>query len=157
MEGSKHLCGGHAHRAFKRLSISPIWESTVLAGMEAPEIQALVDDLVYNEAIYWLMPLGSQAAGAGPQSQMCAFVRFAIFFLDPREEKIVLSAMKEAMISEIMGVEMQDLPALWSRWVHSVKELHNKRGGKDQWKLVLWSVTAGWHEVLGCEPERRRL
>ena len=143
-------------RAFTRLCQSQRWKDTVLGVSGPVDLQTVVNALIDEEGAEWLDALGSDSAKS-PQEEICAFARFAVIFLDPTEELIALNALREKLCAEITSVDPKNLPALWGRWVHSVKELHNKRGGKDEWKLVLWAITAGWHEVLGCEPERRRL
>ena len=145
-----------SHLALVRLCESQLWQNTVLGGADPADLQTVINALLTEEGAEWLDALGTDSVKS-PQEEICAFVRFAVIFLDPTEELIALNALREKLCVEVLSVGSKDLPALWGRWVQSVKTLHNKRGGKDQWKLVLWSVTAGWHEVLGCEPERRRL
>jgi hypothetical protein len=50
----------------------------------------------------------------------------------------------------------ESLAAVWAVVVETAKGHHNRRAAKDEWKLILWSVTAGWGDLLGAEPEHKR-
>lgn len=50
----------------------------------------------------------------------------------------------------------ESLAAVWEVVVETAKGHHNRRGAKDEWKLILWAVTAGWGDLIGAEPEQRK-
>ena len=68
----------------------------------------------------------------------------------------VADAARNAFCRELLGWPEGSHDLFWSRWEQSPRQLHRKCAGKDEWKLILWSVTAGWGDFFGADAERKR-
>ena len=51
----------------------------------------------------------------------------------------------------------ESLAAVWEVLIETAKGHHNRRGAKDEMKDILWAVNAGWGDLIGAEPERKRV
>jgi len=72
------------------------------------------------------------------------------------EQFPVADATRNAFCRELLGWPEGSHDLFWARWEQSPRQLHRKCAGKDEWKLILWSVTAGWGDFFGADAERKR-
>ena len=141
--------------ALERLTVSPYWRETVLGQATPEQLQSVINSLVEEgELCLWLKPLHSEEE-AGWKAEVAAMINFAVNFMDPVEDFVVLHSLSLALQAELLAARDEDLPALWARWIRSVRGISNKQGREARWKLILWAVNAGWNKELGSEPERR--
>ena len=68
----------------------------------------------------------------------------------------VADAARNAFCRELLEWPQGSHEEFWARWEQSPRQLHRKCAGKDEWKLILWSVTAGWGDFFGADAERKR-
>ena len=94
-------------------------------------------------------------ASPSPAEQVAGFVAVIATALD-LERFPIADAARNMFCQELLGWPRERLEEFWARWEQSPRQLHRKCAGKDEWKLILWSVTAGWGECFGAAPERKR-
>lgn len=93
------------------------------------------------------------SSAADDKDALCVFLPTMAALLSadlPGPAAWMLQVLADGVSREVWGgtLDVQDL-------LGTPKSLHNKRGGKEEWKLLLWAINAGWGDLIGMEPERR--
>ena len=136
-------------KALHRLAESPLFERAKVGSTEAAG--GLVIAAAEIETAF------SQDRG-GWRVQCGQFMIAAAIMLRPQDavSAFMLDATASHTARLIAHTPDESLAAVWATIIETAKAHHNRRGAKDEWKLILWAVTAGWGDLLGAEPERKR-
>ena len=137
-------------KALHRLVESPLFERATIGSTEATT-EGLVIAAAEIETAF------SQDRG-GWRVQCGQFMIAAAIMLRPQDavSAFMLDATASHTARVIANTPDESLAAVWATIIETAKAHHNRRGAKDEWKLILWAVNAGWGTSLGAEPERKR-
>lgn len=135
-------------KALRRLEESPLFERATIGSTDASvEILALAAAEI--ETVF---------AGDDWRQACAQFICAAAIMLRPADavSAFMLDATASHTARLIAHTPDESLVAVWEVLIETAKGHHNRRGAKDEMKDILWAVNAGWGDLIGAEPERKR-